>query len=82
MMTNKQRFIFDTNVIVSALLLKKSMARQAFDKARSTGDILLSVSTLEELSSVLQREKFNKYLSEEERLLGHPPQILVDKPTD
>ncbi len=68
-MTNKQRFIFDTNVIVSALLLKQSMARQAFDKARSTGDILLSVSTLEELSSVLQREKFNKYLSEEERLL-------------
>ncbi len=68
-MTNKQRFIFDTNVIVSALLLKQSVARQAFDQARSTGDILLSVSTLEELSSVLQREKFSKYLSEEERLL-------------
>ena len=58
MMTNKQRFIFDTNVIVSALLLKQSMARQAFDKARSTGDILLSVSTLEELSSVLYLCRF------------------------
>jgi putative PIN family toxin of toxin-antitoxin system len=68
-MTSKRRFIFDTNVIVSALLFKQSVARQAFDKARAAGDILLSVSTLEELSSVLQRENFNKYLSEAERLL-------------
>jgi putative PIN family toxin of toxin-antitoxin system len=68
-MTSKRRFIFDTNVIVSALLFKQSVARQAFDKARAAGDILLSVSTLEELSSVLRREKFNKYLSEAERLL-------------
>lgn len=36
-MNDKPRFVFDTNVIVSALLLKHSTARKAFDKALETG---------------------------------------------
>ena len=32
-MAKKGRFVFDTNVIVSALLIKKSVARHAFDRA-------------------------------------------------
>jgi predicted nucleic acid-binding protein len=41
-MTERGRFVFDTNVIVSALLIKRSVARRAFDRAKETGDILLS----------------------------------------
>jgi predicted nucleic acid-binding protein len=36
MMTNN-RFMLDTNVIISALLLPRSVARQAFDRAFEHG---------------------------------------------
>lgn len=36
-MPNELRFVFDTNVVVSALLLKQSVARQALDKAIQQG---------------------------------------------
>jgi len=41
-MAKRGRFVFDTNAIVSALLIKKSVARRAFDKARESGDSLTS----------------------------------------
>jgi putative PIN family toxin of toxin-antitoxin system len=62
------RSVFDTNVIVSAALLGDSVPRQAFDKALSTGKILISVPVLLELAEVLSRKKLNKYLLEEERM--------------
>lgn len=60
--------VCDTNVIVSALLMKQSTARRAFDKALSEGTLLLSAASLAELNDVLKREKFNKYLRPKERL--------------
>jgi putative PIN family toxin of toxin-antitoxin system len=63
-----RRFVLDTNVIVSALLLKQSTARQAFDKARAGGTLLLSLAAIGELNDVLKRKKFDRYLLEEERL--------------
>ncbi|NUO80418.1 putative toxin-antitoxin system toxin component, PIN family [candidate division KSB1 bacterium] len=65
---NEPRFVFDTNVIVSALLLKHSVSRQAFDRAHARGRLLLSEETLAELYEVLRREKFAKYVLETERL--------------
>ena len=62
------RFVFDTNVIVSAALLAGSVPRQAFDKALDEGTILISTPVLLELSEVLGREKLNKYLLESERM--------------
>lgn len=62
------RIVFDTNVIVSAALLAGSVPRQAFDKALEEGKILISVPALLELAEVLSREKFEKYLLEEERM--------------
>jgi uncharacterized protein len=62
------RFVFDTNVIVSAALLAGSVPRQAFDKALSEGTNLISVPILLELAEVLGREKLNEYLLEEERM--------------
>lgn len=62
------RFVFDTNVVVSALLMKKSAARDALDKARTSGDILLSLEVIEELRDVLSRPAFDRYIDEEDRL--------------
>jgi uncharacterized protein len=62
------RFVFDTNVIVSAALLADSVPRQALDKALDEGTILISLPVLLELAEVLGRERLNRYLLEEERM--------------
>jgi len=62
------RVVFDTNVIVSAALLAGSVPRRAFDKALTESKILISVPVLLEIAAVLAREKFDKYLLEEERM--------------
>ena len=67
-MPTNSRFALDTNVIVSALLLKRSVARQTFDKAMTEGKLLLSQAIIEELNEVLRRSAFDRYLLEEERL--------------
>ncbi len=67
-MANRGRFVFDTNVVVSALLMKKSVARDALDRARTSGDILLSLKVIEELHDVLSRPAFDRYIDEEDRL--------------
>jgi putative PIN family toxin of toxin-antitoxin system len=63
-----KRYVLDTNLVVSAVLYKRSRSRQAFEAARSTGDILQSNETTVELYDVLKRPKFDKYLPEAERL--------------
>ena len=68
MMIIKPKFVVDTNVIVSALLLKQSVARQALDKTFKQGELLASNDTLEELNIVLRRKKFDKYLLKNERM--------------
>lgn len=62
------RFVFDTNAIVSATLLRRSVARRAFDKAVDEGQILVSEETIEELDRVLRRADFEKYVTEDERM--------------
>jgi predicted nucleic acid-binding protein len=41
-MNNLPKYVLDTNIIVSALLFKNSQPRQALDKARYQGNILIS----------------------------------------
>jgi predicted nucleic acid-binding protein len=65
-MANEPRFVFDTNVVIRALLLRYSAARQAFDRATQKGKFLISLATVEELNDVLQRKGFEKYITEEE----------------
>lgn len=61
------RFVVDTNVLVSRLLVPASIAgravRQIVDEAR----LLVSDSLMEELARVLRREKFDRYVTLEER---------------
>jgi uncharacterized protein len=62
------RSVFDTSVAVSAILMPRSVPRQAFDRAIEVGTLLLSEATLTELDEVLRRTKFDKYVSEPKRL--------------
>jgi uncharacterized protein len=66
-MSGRPRYVFDTNVMVSALLFDQSKPAQAFNAALDRGDILLSHSVLKELTEVLGREKMRQYLLPEER---------------
>jgi predicted nucleic acid-binding protein len=62
-MSLEYSFILDTNVLVSALLSKNGKARQALDKAQNIGRLLMSESTFLELVTVLERPKFDRYIS-------------------
>ena len=66
------RVVFDVNVLVSALLFTNSVPRQAFNKALLQGIILISETLKEELTRVLARDKFNRYvyLAEREEFFG------------
>ncbi|MCC7308743.1 MAG: putative toxin-antitoxin system toxin component, PIN family [Acidobacteria bacterium] len=67
-MSNKNlRGVFDNNVLVSAALLG-GFPRQAFDKLLENGTVLVSVSVLLELADVLNRPKFEKYVTHDERM--------------
>lgn len=65
---NEIRAVIDTGVAVSAVLLLRSVPRQAFDAAAARGRLLVSEATVAELDDVLRRPKFNRYLPEEKRL--------------
>jgi uncharacterized protein len=67
-MMNDWRVVIDTNVAVSAVLLPRSIPRQAFDLAVSNCQLLISAATVFELEEVLRRPKFNRYIVEAERL--------------
>jgi putative PIN family toxin of toxin-antitoxin system len=60
------RCVFDTNVLVSALLLPDSKPRHALELALQKGKVLLSFATLAELYEVLGRKKFLRYIDEED----------------
>jgi putative PIN family toxin of toxin-antitoxin system len=65
---NETRTVIDTGVAVSAVLLPRSVPRQAFDAAVARGKLLVSEATVAELDEVLRRPKFNKYVPEVLRL--------------
>lgn len=64
---NRLKFVIDTNVLVSSILIKQSSADYALKKARSLGIILFSEDTFQELKIILNRPKFDKYVSLETR---------------
>lgn len=62
-----KKFILDTNILVSSLLIKNSAPSQAIKVAEKCGIILYSEAILVELNQVLNRKKFDKYLTIAER---------------
>lgn len=67
-MTSNLRYVLDSSVIVSALLLPRSVPRQVLDLAFIQGTVLVSDTALDELDTVLRRSRFDRYVAEEERL--------------
>ena len=66
-MNGNARYVFDTNVLVSALIFENSKPGRAFRYALQNGQILLSLTTLGEIDEVMRREKFERYVTAEER---------------
>jgi putative PIN family toxin of toxin-antitoxin system len=66
-MNPEPRYVFDTNVIVSAVLFEQSLPGKALYAALDKGEVLLSQASVSELSEVLGRKKFDRYLTREER---------------
>lgn len=66
-MSNKPRFVFDTNTIVSAFLFDRSNPGLALYKALEQGELLLSIKVAEELAEVLRRSKFDRYVQRKTR---------------
>jgi putative PIN family toxin of toxin-antitoxin system len=61
------RVVFDTNVLVSALLFEYSTPAQAFFFAASNGEILISADLVNEIHRVIYRPKFDRYISDSQR---------------
>lgn len=61
------RWVFDTNTLVSHLLLPDSVPNRAVKRALDCGLLLVSEETLGELDEVLSRPKFRTYVSLSER---------------
>lgn len=59
-----KKIVFDTNVLVSALLFKTSTSRLAYERALLNHQIISSLECYKELVEVLSRSKFSKYFSE------------------
>ena len=80
-MASSLRVVVDTNVLISRLLAPDSAPARAVSHAVRHGQLLASNATLNELTEVLGRAKFDRYLTLEERqqfirLLAR----IVDKP--
>lgn len=56
------RLVFDTNVLISAILAPNSLPANVLNWGEKNGVILYSDATLTELLSVLQRPELNKYI--------------------
>ncbi|MDP9081274.1 MAG: putative toxin-antitoxin system toxin component, PIN family [Bacteroidota bacterium] len=65
---NHKLFVFDTNVFISAALLAGSVNDKALDRAFEIGKVVVSTNSFTELTEVLFRKKFDKYLTDERRL--------------
>jgi putative PIN family toxin of toxin-antitoxin system len=66
-MSDKPRYVFDVNVIISALLFENSTPATAFALARQNSVVLISREIVEELQQVMSRPKFDPYINADER---------------
>jgi uncharacterized protein len=64
-----RRLVVDTNVFASAIIFPRSVPRRLVDDALDQGVVLFSDVTISELTEVLSRSKFARYVSRREREL-------------
>lgn len=75
------RLVLDTNTLISRMVLPQGTAGRAVDKALGAGTLLASEETFAELTEVLARPKFDRYVSRADRqqflrLLGGVVRII------
>jgi predicted nucleic acid-binding protein len=56
-MSQSEKFIIDTNTLISSLLIRNSFPFKAIEKARSRGPLIFSEDTFIEFEMVLFPEK-------------------------
>jgi putative PIN family toxin of toxin-antitoxin system len=66
-MSPELHYVFDNNVMVSAVLFEHSVPGQAVYAALDHGKVLASQATFSELTEVLGRKKFDRYVTREDR---------------
>jgi putative PIN family toxin of toxin-antitoxin system len=59
--------VIDTNVIISAILFRNSLPATTINLAKKLGTIILSEAIFAEIQNTLSRDKFNRYLSFDNR---------------
>lgn len=83
-MSDRARVVFDTSTLIGAMLKPNSVPRNALLRAVDRCQICASHATLDELRTVLQRPKFERYLALAQRLdfldlvMKHVHQVEVD----
>lgn len=60
--------VLDTNVLISAHLLENSVSKKALDLAFRNCSVLYSEETIKEFEFVIQRSKFDRFLTKEIRV--------------
>jgi putative PIN family toxin of toxin-antitoxin system len=65
-MSTFARVVADTNVLVSRLILPESLPAQVLRQVEPNSLLLFSESTMYELADVLSRQKFDRYVSQED----------------
>ena len=66
-MSETPRLVFDTNILISHLLIPTGIPAKAVRKGLHKGRIIVSDDTLNELASVISRPKFDRYISLQDR---------------
>ncbi len=66
-MTEQPCWVFDTNTLIRCLFVRGGVAAKSVDRALNGGILLVSEDTLKELTRVLDRSKFDPYVSREDR---------------
>lgn len=64
---SRPRCVFDTNVLISALLSPSGLPLRLLRHVLEEADLLMSAAALDELASRLQRPKFDAYVAAEDR---------------
>ena len=69
-MSDRPRFVIDTNVLVDAFCFPKSFGRQAYALVTKLGEFVMSLGTFAEFEAVMLRPKFERFLALGERRLA------------
>lgn len=66
-MRHLDRIVVDTNVFISAIILPRSVPREAVDRVLDRGVLLFSEATMTELAEVFFRPGFDRFVGREDR---------------